>query len=73
MQYEPFALAALAEAKIGLDDLDGWLREKARRGAEGGPLAMACGPHEAHCRMVLGGALARSRPGRGARGARPRP
>jgi class 3 adenylate cyclase/tetratricopeptide (TPR) repeat protein len=60
MQYEPLTLAALAEAQLGLDDLDG-AQEKARRGAE---LAARYGmrTHEGHCRMVLGRALARSHP-----------
>jgi hypothetical protein len=60
MQYEPLALATLAEGMIGLDDLDG-AQETARRGAEVAA-RYSMRTHEGHCRMVLGRALAHSRP-----------
>ena len=60
MQYEPLSLAAMAEAQLGLGDVEG-ARETAERGAE---LAARYGmrTHEAYCRTMLGRALSRSRP-----------
>jgi len=60
MQYEPLSLAALAEAQLGLDDMEGAC-ETAERGAE---VAARYGmrTHQGQCRMVLGRALTRPRP-----------
>jgi class 3 adenylate cyclase/tetratricopeptide (TPR) repeat protein len=60
MQYQPLSLAAMAEAQLGLGDDEG-ARDTAERGAE---LAArySMRTHEGHCRMVLGRALAHSRP-----------
>jgi class 3 adenylate cyclase/tetratricopeptide (TPR) repeat protein len=60
MQYEPRSLAAVAEARLGLDDADG-AREAAERGAD---VAARYGmrTHEGHCRTMLGRARSRSHP-----------
>ena len=60
MQYEPLALAALAEGQLERDDMEG-ASETAERGVQ---LAARYGmrTHEGQCRMVLGRALTRSRP-----------
>ena len=60
MQYEPRSRAAVAEARLELDDIEG-AREAAERGAE---VAARYGmrTHEGHCRTMLGRALSRSRP-----------
>jgi class 3 adenylate cyclase/tetratricopeptide (TPR) repeat protein len=60
LQYEPLALAALAEAQLGLGDFHA-ARTSAERGAE---LAVRYGmrTHEGQCRLMLGRALSRSSP-----------
>jgi adenylate cyclase len=60
LQYEPLALAAVAEAQLGLGDTEG-ARASAERGAD-----VAAREHmrrfEAQCRVILGRALSRSQP-----------
>jgi len=60
LQYEPLALAAVAEAQLGLGDLEG-ARASAQRGAD---LAARADMRrfEAQCRVILGCALTRSHP-----------
>ena len=60
LQYEPMALAAVAEARLGLGDLEG-ARASALRGAE---VAARAGTRrfEAQIRTILGCALSRSDP-----------
>src|SRR3954452_3266197 len=60
MQYEAFALAIIAEAHLGLGDAEP-ARAAAGRGAETAARYGMRG-HEAHCRLMLGRSLSRSRP-----------
>jgi class 3 adenylate cyclase/tetratricopeptide (TPR) repeat protein len=60
MQYEPLSLAVVAEAQLGLGEVEA-ARDTAQLGAQ---LAVRYGmrTHEGHCRMTLGRALSASHP-----------
>jgi ATP/maltotriose-dependent transcriptional regulator MalT len=60
LPYEPLALAAVAEAQLGLGDLEG-ARASALRGAEVAEAAHTR-RFEAQCRVILGCALSRAHP-----------